>query len=297
MSFRYSIGASSVMANFTYYQAEVTAGGVSLVQDWKNVPEYVNDATWLSYVVERIHQQVVRGVTHSTYEQVRAYTENATAFVLGATYRTIAEQYNKTVWYNASYSVTTGPFTRYVQATAATDEAVETAVRAIATRCGAIPSGNISVDLHDKLGQVTGKVFDKMANVEVTTSNATLLKCITSANYSSAWGPVSNTSEAYQGAPVNQVVLRITVPVFAGANVTQLRANVSSITGGWREVNNEDDLAFDVVPIQRRFTSQNALLALLLMSAVVGGTLTAVASFVGARNVARMRMLGAKSFN
>jgi hypothetical protein len=174
---------------------------------------------------------------------------------------------------------------------------VETAVRAIATRCGAIPSGNISVDLHDKLGQVTGKVFDKMANVEVTTSNATLLKCITSANYSSAWGPVSNTSEAYQGAPVNQVVLRITVPVFAGANVTQLRANVSSITGGWREVNNEDDLAFDVVPIQRRFTSQNALLALLLMSAVVGGTLTAVARFVGARNVARMRMLGAKSFN
>ena len=297
MSFRYSIGASSVMENFTYYQAELTSGGVSLVQDWKNVPEYVNDTTWLSYVVERIHQQVVRSVTYSTYEQVRAYTENATAFVLGATYRTVAEQYNNTVRYNASYSVTTGPFTRYVKATVASDEDVETAVRAIAALCGAIPAGNISVDLHDKLVQVTGKVFDKRANVEVTTSNATLLKCITSANYSSVWGPVSNTSEAYQGAPANQVVLRITVPVFAGANVTQLRANVSSITGGWREVNNEEDFAFDVFPIQRRFTSQHALMSLLFVSTVLGGTLTAVASFLGARNVARMRMLGSKSFN
>jgi hypothetical protein len=297
MSFRYSIGASSVLDNFTYYQAELTSGGVSLVQDWKNVPEYVNDTTWLSYVVERIHQQVVRSVTYSTYEQVRAYTENATAFVLGATYRTVAEQYNNTVRYNASYSVTTGPFTRYVKATAASDEDVETTVRAIAARCGAIPVGNISVDLHDKLVQVTGKVFDKKANVEVTTSNATLLKCITSANYSSVWGPVSNTSEAYQGAPANQVVLRITVPVFAGANVTQLRANVSSITGGWREVIDEEFLVFDVLPIQRRFTSQHALVSLLLVSTVVGGTLTAVASFVGARNVARVRMLGVKTFN
>jgi hypothetical protein len=297
LSFRYSIGGSSVLTNFTYYQAEVTAGGVSLVEDWKNVPEYLNDTTWLSYVVERIHQQVVRSVTYSTYEQVQAYTENATAFELGATYRTFVESYNTTVRYNASYSVTSGPFTRYVKAVAASDAEVEASVRAIAARCGAIPAANISVDLHDKLIQVTGKVFDKRANVEVTTTNTTLMKCITSANYSSVWGPVSNTSEAYQGAPVSQMVLRITVPVFAGANVTQLRANVSSITSGWREINNEEDLSFDVFSRQRRFASQYALLSLLFVSTVLGGTLTAVASFLGARNVARMRMLGAKPLN
>jgi osmotically-inducible protein OsmY len=297
LSFRYSIGGSSVLTNFTYYQAEVTSGGISLVEDWKNVPEYLNDTTWLSYVVERIHQQVVRSVTYSTYEQVDTYTENATAFVLGATYRTYTEQYNNTVRYNSTYSVTTGPFTRYVKATAASDADVEAGVRSIAARCGDIPAGNISVDLHDKLVQVTGKVFDKKANVEVTTSNATLLKCITSANYSSVWGPATNTSEAYQGLPASQVVLRITIPVFPGANVTQLRANISSITSGWREINNEEDLSFDMFPIRRRNTSQQALLSLLLVSTVLGGTLTAVASFVAARSLAHMRVGASKSFN
>ena len=297
ISFRYSIGGSSVLTNFTYYQAELTSGGVSLVQDWKNVPEYVNDTTWLSYVVERIHQQAVRSVTYSTYEQIQAYTENATAFVIGATYRTYTEQYNTTVRYNSSYSVTTGPFTRYVKAVMANDSYVEAGVRAIAARCGDIPPSNVSVDLHDKLVQVTGKVFDKKANVEITTANATLLKCITSSNYSSVWGPLVNTSEAYQSLPASQVVLRLTVPVFAGANVTQLRTNISSIISGWREVNNAEDLVFDVPNDLRRFSSQNALFSLLLVATVFGGTLMAVASFFGARNVARMRaMTNSKTF-
>ena len=296
MSFRFSIGNSSVLTNFTYFQAELTNGGVALVQDWKNVPQYLNDTTWLAYVVERIHQQVVRSVTYSTYEQIQAFTENATAFVIGATYQTYTEQFNTTVRYNASYSVTTGPFTRYVKAAMASDAAVEAGVRAIAARCGDIPAANISVDLHDKLVQVTGKVFDKKANIEITSANSTLLKCITSSNYSSVWGPLVNTSEAYQGPSASQVVLRLTVPVFAGANVTQLRSNISTIISQWREVNNAEDLAFDVPFYLRRFTSQHALLSLLLIATVFGGTLTAVASFFGARNLARMQTLASKSF-
>ena len=68
--------------------------------------------------------------------------------------------------------------------------------------------------------------------------------CIAKLNYSSVWGPVSNTSDTYQSIPVEQQVLRIVVPVFEGANTSHLRTNVSDIVAQWRVVNNEEDSFF-----------------------------------------------------
>jgi hypothetical protein len=159
--------------------------------------------------------------------------------------------------------------------------------------CGVdVPAKNVSVVTKGTAvpaGSSTAYGFYTTSTVEISTSgNASLTSCEQKLNFSSAFG--NSITVKAQNLPTLEDVLRVTVPVFDSSRAEELRANVTRVVAQWRSITTNSSLVFDAPVDERRFSSQNALFSILLLVAVLASTMIGVASFMGAKNLARVRV-------
>jgi hypothetical protein len=224
--------------------------------------------SWLPYIKERIHQLLIPEVRYSTYEQIKVSYDETIVASMYAEYK------------NAS----TAPTQSDVR-----DELIAMIRRA----CGVdVPAKNVSVVTKGTAvpaGSSTAYGFYTTSTVEISTSgNASLTSCEQKLNFSSAFG--NSITVKAQNLPTLEDVLRVTVPVFDSSRAEELRANVTRVVAQWRSITTNSSLVFDAPVDERRFSSQNALFSILLLVAVLASTMIGVASFMGAKNLARVRV-------
>jgi hypothetical protein len=224
--------------------------------------------SWLPYIKERIHQLLIPSVRYSTYQQIKV-------------------SYDETI--------VAGVYAEYRNASAAPSQAAVRAnlIAMIRRACGVeVPETNVSVVTKGTTAPAGGSTsygYYATSTVEVSTSgNASLTSCEQKLNFSSAFG--NSLTVKPQSVPTLEEVLHVTVPVFDASSVEELRANVTRVVAQWRSISSNSSFVFAAPVDARRFSSQDALFSVLLISAIVGSALIGVASFLGASNLARVRV-------
>ena len=232
-----------------------------------NVDTHGYSDQWLSYITERVHQQLIPVINHSTYGDINVYVESAFNVQVFASY----------VLPNRSLSYTD----------------IRAAVRAEVFKCdGALTDSNVTVEISSRTTDISEIVT---LYIEINYGgNATAVACEKAINYQDVLG---NASVSVIPA-ANITVMHAIIPVFPGVNLTEQSAIVQSVLGNWRLVNNLNILVFKYpAPPQFAYASSSSYLYAQLLGTTAGtvlGLMGTVAATYAVLRISRARAGDAK---